>query len=72
LYSTMLCLDCEPSFLLLPRFIERIPFYFGVPVGNSLEDRNNVPVSPETNPDTWWITFGDEKAEKLREFFGFN
>ncbi len=21
----MLCLDCEPSFLLLPRFIERIP-----------------------------------------------
>lgn len=23
-YSTMICLDCEPSFLLLPRFIERI------------------------------------------------
>jgi len=23
-YFTMLCLDCEPSFLLLPRFIERI------------------------------------------------
>ncbi|MEG4413472.1 hypothetical protein Q5692_21835, partial [Microcoleus sp. C2C3] len=28
LYSTMLCLDCEPSFLLLPRFIERIPKNF--------------------------------------------
>lgn len=51
--------------------VPHVTFYFGVPVGNSLH-RSNVPVSPETNPDTWWITFGEEKAEKLREFFGFN
>lgn len=48
-----------------------VTFYFGSPIGNSLH-RENVPVSPETNPDSWWITFGEEKAVKLREFFAFN
>ena len=52
--------------------IPHVTFYFGVPIGNSLHNQDNVPTSPEEPPDTWWITYGDEKAEQLRKFFGLH
>lgn len=47
-----------------------VTFYFGVPIGNSLEE-NNVPSWPESDATRWWITYGGEDAEALRAFFGF-
>ncbi|MGL5879819.1 MAG: hypothetical protein ACRC2V_18845 [Xenococcaceae cyanobacterium] len=51
--------------------IPHVTFYFGVPIGNDLHPDDNVPASPDETADSWWITYGEEKAEQLREFFGF-
>lgn len=60
----MLCLDCEPSFLLLPRFIERILWY-----AKQIEDKLRKFYQNRSQEDIEfeeeWATFAQEQMEEI-------